>query len=60
MHQTVSDQLRFSPETFPELASGTSINRAVVGSIRAMHISMRTRVILSRALSHDRIEECLT
>lgn len=63
MHQTMSDHLILPSETSPELASGTSINRAKMGSIRAiraMHMFMRAGVILSRILSHDRIKECLT
>ena len=60
MHQTMSDHLNLPFETSPELASGTSINGAVMGSIRAMHMCMRAGVILSRILSHDRIKECLT
>ena len=59
MHQTVSDHLILSFEAFPNFASGTSINRAAVGSIRAMRIFMRAIVILSRTLSHDESKSVL-
>lgn len=42
MYQAVSDHFVLALESFPALASGTVRDRAVVRSILAVHVSMRT------------------